>query len=384
MNCHAKRLECVQLAGAVVRRGTVRKREQAPRTPNASRSSVAALPRWVFALRLPLTLALALLAQVAGAQDYSRSPTLPRNRFRNGEETLRAFAPVSEATRYSIVKFNVDGATVALGTVVDTNGLALTKASELKKGKLTCWLAVEKEVDAEVVGIDEEEDVALVRVQAQGLKAIQWAAGEVSVGQWAITPGIAKTPQAVGIISALPRRIRPPRAFIGVQFDSGGSTPKIGELLPGLGAEKAGLKPGDIIVGLNHVTVTNREQIVETLGNFREGQTVKLRIRRAEKEIDAEVRMMVPRYDQLGSEFNPPQRPSRLTGEVSQRAEGFELAIEHDSVLPPWLCGGPLVNLDGKAIGLNIARAGRVTTYALPAGLAKRILEHLKAEPKLQ
>src|ERR1035437_2918440 len=34
-----------QLAGAVVRRGAVRKREQAPRTPNASRSSVAALAR---------------------------------------------------------------------------------------------------------------------------------------------------------------------------------------------------------------------------------------------------------------------------------------------------------------------------------------------------
>ena len=36
-------------------------------------------------------------------------------------------------------------------------------------------------------------------------------------------------------------------------------------------------------------------------------------------------------------------------------------------MLQPWLCGGPLVNLDGEAIGLNIARAGRVTTYALPA-----------------
>src|ERR1035437_1081688 len=37
-NC-AKCLECVQLAGAVVRRGPVRQREQAPRTPNASRGS---------------------------------------------------------------------------------------------------------------------------------------------------------------------------------------------------------------------------------------------------------------------------------------------------------------------------------------------------------
>ena len=79
--------------------------------------------------------------------------------------------------------------------------------------------------------------------------------------------------------------------------------------------------------------------------------------------------------------MNPQQRLSRLSGEVSQRAEGFEQAIEHDSVLQPWLCGGPLVNLDGKAIGLNIARAGRVTTYALPAKLVKRILDNLKPKP---
>jgi hypothetical protein len=44
-NCYAKRLECVQLAGAVARCGAARKREQAPRTPNASRISVAASPR---------------------------------------------------------------------------------------------------------------------------------------------------------------------------------------------------------------------------------------------------------------------------------------------------------------------------------------------------
>ena len=343
--------------------------------------SIQARKRGGFALGLTFALALGLLALAADAQDSSRLRPLPRNRYRNGEETLRAFAPVSEATRYSIVKFNVNGATVALGAIVDTNGLALTKASELKPGKLTCWLAVEKEVDAEVIGTDDEEDVALVRVHAPGLKPIRWAEGEVSVGQWAITPGFAETPQAVGIISALPRRIRPPRALIGVQFEYGGSAPRIQELLPGLGAEKAGLKPGDLIVGLNQVSITNREQVVDAVREFREGQTVKLRLRRAEKEFDAEVRLMTLQSAQAGSELFPRQRMSRLTGEVSQRAEGFEQAIEHDTVLPPWLCGGPLVNLDGKAIGLNIARAGRVTTYALPARQVKRILDNLKSKP---
>jgi serine protease Do len=91
----------------------------------------------------------------------------------------------------------------------------------------------------------------------------------------------------------------------------------------------------------------------------------------------------LPRSGQSGPELDPQQRQRRLTGEVSQRAEGFEQAIEHDSVLHPWLCGGPLVNLDGKAIGLNIARASRVSTYALPTRLVKRILDNLTPKPKL-
>jgi serine protease Do len=340
-------------------------------------------PRLASSCRMPaLLLALGLLAPLAFAADSVVAPTLPRDRFRSGEATLRAFAPVSEAAHYSIVKLNVDGATVALGTVVDTNGLALTKASELKKGKLTCWLATEKEVSAEVLGIDEDEDLALVRVHARGLKPIRWADGEVAIGQWAITPGIADTPQAVGIISALPHRIRPPRALIGVQFDFRATKPTIDTILTGLGAEKAGLKPGDIIVAVNAQMVTNREQVVEALREFREGQIVKLRVQRKETQFTAEVRMMAPKAGQSEDAANSSRRFSRVRGDISQRAEGFEQAIEHDTVLQPWLCGGPLVDLDGKAIGINIARASRVSTYALPSRLVKRVLADLKSSSK--
>jgi len=136
-----------------------------------------------------------------------------------------------------------------------------------------------------------------------------------------------------------------------------------------------------LIVAVKGMAVTNLEQVVETLREFRDGQTVKLSLRRAEQQVDAQVRMTVPKSGQPGSELSSRGRLSRVTGEVSRRAEGFEQAIEHDSVLRPWLCGGPLVNLDGKAIGLNIARASRVTTYALPARLAKRTFEHLKPPP---
>lgn len=339
----------------------------------APHSGWAAKRGWFVGAALVLS-----IASIALAQDQSSLPRLARNRYRNGEETLRAFAPISDATRRSIVKLNVDGSTVALGVVVDTNGLALTKASEIKPGKLTCWLATEDEVPAEVLAANEEEDLALVRVHAQGLRPLPWSTNAVFEGQWVITPGIADTPHSVGIISALPRRIRPRRAYIGVQFNLTNATPIIDELLPGLGAEKAGLKPGDIILAVNGSDVTNREQIVETLREYRDGTTIKLKIRRAEKDFEVDVKMMLPGANQLG--FDPQERSSRLAGQTSKRAEGFDQAIEHDTVLQPWLCGGPLVNLDGNGIGINIARAGRVTTYALPASLVRQVLASLEAK----
>jgi hypothetical protein len=41
------------------------------------------------------------------------------------------------------------------------------------------------------------------------------------------------------------------------------------------------------------------------------------------------------------------------------------------------------VNLEGKAIGLNIARAGRVTSYALTPEVITRVLHRLKADGKV-
>src|SRR6188474_2754326 len=88
---------------------------------------------------------IAALVSSAFAQSSSQS-RLSRDQFRSGEGILHALAPVSDKTRQSIVKFYVDSETVALGAIVSSNGLAVTKASELKKGKLTCWTADDRHV----------------------------------------------------------------------------------------------------------------------------------------------------------------------------------------------------------------------------------------------
>src|ERR1041385_9142195 len=82
---------------------------------------------------LALGLLLGLLTEMASGQESPSSLTLSRNQFRSGEKILQAFSPISAVTRDSIVKFHVDGRMVALGTVVDGDGLAVTKASEINK-----------------------------------------------------------------------------------------------------------------------------------------------------------------------------------------------------------------------------------------------------------
>jgi serine protease Do len=284
----------------------------------------------------------------------------------------------------------VDGRRAALGTVIDTNGHLLTKASELKSGKVTCTLSNGREVPGTVVATDDDNDVALVKISVTGLKPIAWASTETSVGQWVATPGLGATPEAVGIVSVHPRKILPKRAMIGVELAGTNDSPaRITGVTPGFGAAKAGLQSGDIILAVNGVTVTNRQGLTDKLREVREGKTVRLRVQRDTKEFEAVVEMtaeskvMAVQYGlprRFGRGFDRQDLMNHMGSDVSERAEDFSLAIQHDTVLEPWQCGGPLVNLEGKAVGLNIARAGRVASYALPASLVKHIIQDLEAK----
>jgi serine protease Do len=319
------------------------------------------------------------------AQEFSASASrLSRDYFKNGSQTLLAFEPISRATRDSVVKIDLDGNTVALAAVIGASGLAVTKASEIQEGKLTAWLAIGKEVDVQLISKDEENDLALVKVNAENLKPIQWATDETSVGQWVVTPGIAETPQAVGIVSVPPRKIPPPRAFIGVVLDFKSPDAKIAQIMAGLGAEAAGLKPGDVVLKVNDAPVKQAQELVKTLRTFREGQSVKVRVQRGEEEFDATIKMMAPKPERGSRGFDRAARMNQMGSVTSQRAEGFDLAIQHDTVLQNWQCGGPLMNLDGKAVGLNIARAGRVASYALPSSVVRPTIARLQAQAVCQ
>jgi serine protease Do len=321
-----------------------------------------------------------LLTQPLLGQEDSESDAaaLAKIRGRSTPAMLRAFSSVVAQARSSVVRFDRDGKEVALGVVVDAGGLVLSKASELEVAEFTCRLANGHTADARVIATDAETDLALVRVSVGGLRPIEWASPTAIVGEWVVTPGIESAPEALGILSVPARKIPPKRALMGVQLDLDA---RINWVIPGMGAEKAGLKSGDTLVGVNGTGVTNREQLVKALSRFREGQTVDVRVRRDTNELGMNVQLGLRKEPSNGRRGGDRQeRMNRFGSQLSRRAEDFEMALQHDTVLQSWQCGGPLLNLEGKAIGLNIARAGRVASYALPSELVEQAFSRLKQQ----
>jgi serine protease Do len=66
---------------------------------------------------------------------------------------------------------------------------------------------------------------------------------------------------------------------------------------------------------------------------------------------------------------------SAMSGRLSNNRTGFPNALQHDLNLKPDQCGGPLLNLDGEVVGVNIARSGRIESMAIPTETLLQLLE---------
>jgi serine protease Do len=60
------------------------------------------------------------------------------------------------------------------------------------------------------------------------------------------------------------------------------------------------------------------------------------------------------------------QAMDSITASLSKRRWNFSNGIQHDCAISAKDVGGPLISLDGRVMGINIARAGRIQSYAIP------------------
>jgi len=288
---------------------------------------------------------------------------------------LKAFSEVITEPAKSTVQVYCDGFRTCLGAVVRSDGYIVTKNSGLK-GKIECQLNNESQKrEAKVVGRDDATDLAILKIDAKGLSVVPWSIDDPpAVGSWLATTGLSQLPISIGVVSVAARKIPPPQAALGIQLDLAENMARIASVAPGMAAERAGLKGGDIIRKVSGEDIKGRQQLQQTIRARRPGEKVTLIIERdgRQQSFDVMLGSMSELVHDERSEFQ-----NSLGGSLSERRTGFPLAIQHDSVLRPTECGGPIVNLDGKVVGLNIARAGRVESYALTTSVVREAVEKL-------
>ena len=307
---------------------------------------------------------------------FSRFRALDKNE-RDHETVKVAFRDVVNEPHKATVRVLCNDKVACLGCVVDADGYVLTKASELQ-GKLTVKLSDNRLFDAQLIGVHRGSDLAMLKIDQHGLSPITWRdANDVpTVGSILATAGVETLPVAIGVVSVQPRHIAAPSGVLGVMLEDVEGFAKVQEVMAGSGAEKAGIKSGDFITQVNGGEVANREKLVETVRQFQPGDKVTLKVKRGEEQLDITATLMAR---PTGPENDRKDFQNMLGGPLSERRAGFELALQHDTVLSPQECGGPIVDLDGRAVGINIARAGRVNSYALPTSIILPLVNDLKS-----
>jgi serine protease Do len=162
-----------------------------------------------------------------------------------------------------------------------------------------------------------------------------------------------------------------PKAWLGIGLRGGQSGPVVESTDGDSPAAKAGIHVGDAIRKIDGVAMSSADQVVSTVSNHAPDQTIKLLVHREDRDVEISVTLVKPRR------FRAPQ-DQWGGGPFSERRWGFAAVLPHDTPLHPNDCGGPLLDTDGRAVGINIARALRVTTYALPAHDVREIVSRLR------
>ena len=286
-------------------------------------------------------------------------------------ETVKPILP-------SMVGIRHGAANVAFGTVVDPDGWIVTKANCIDPTKkITCFVAAEKNegkivfkaMDAQIVATDEGLDLMLLKVDAKNLDVAPFDEDyQTEVGHWVLTPSMEKGLAGLGVISVPPLAIPKERAIVGVLLEERDGKLYVGDVVPDMPAAKAGLKKGERIVKVNGAFVYTADQCTNEFKKFDIGNKISMEIESEGKTRTVEIELTASVH----------HKPNEMNG-MSKRRSGYDKVIQHDSVIRPEECGGPLVNLDGKVVGINIARAGRVETYALPI---KQVLEFARKNIK--
>jgi S1-C subfamily serine protease len=303
-------------------------------------------------------------------------------------QVLESLSTLTDPYADAVVAVLVDSRDACYGTLVDDEGHVLTKASELGNAvrRVDVLLDDGQAVRARRLAEDRAMDLAIVGIDPIDAVPVDFGdAPEPALGDALLTVGRGIAPLALGFRSLGPYASggsdAAGRAFLGVTLRAptdeeraripGGIGQVVGDVVPGGTGAAAGLRPGDVVVRIDGVALDSAEAAAAPLRARAPGDLVELQVAREGSIETMSVRLlrlpfMDPRHLNQGAE-------------VSRRCTGFGEVIQHDAVVPAQNVGSPLVDSRGRVVGMNIARADRMKTYALPSRVVAPAVERMLA-----
>jgi serine protease Do len=295
-----------------------------------------------------------------------------RSNQRSHYATLRAYREaIGDQWKATVQILDADKQ-LALGTIVRPDGWITTKSTEVPDTPIDVRLHDGTRAAGKVRIRRPEIDLALVKIERTDLPTIRWNVdAEVPLGGWLASADARSLPLALGVVSVRSRTIQQEGAVLGIQLSTKHTSPYVVSVVTGSGAAMAGIREGDVIKELDGQPMETQQQALSYLRTVPAGTRIGVVVERDENSIAMQAQMM----DLSRSLLDPTEM--EVNGRISARSTGFREVIQHDTVLAPNDCGGPLIDVDGNAVGLNIARAGRVCSYALPARVVASSVEEM-------
>ena len=291
---------------------------------------------------------------------------------RNGNTVVQVFEKQRQVLQTSSAVILSKRDEIGYGVVISKDGYILAKASEVR-GVSKLWLRVDAELFREVtvLGVDEDWDVALLKIAATDLKPVEFApTSDLPQGTWVVANGatsIKARRALVGIISAKMRHIPDGGGNLGISLKEGSEKMIIEDLDEKGGGSLAGLKKGDRIVEIGGNKIESFEDITDAMKERRAETTVNVVVERDGKEISVDA-LLKP---------GPLTRNDTMSGAFSARRSGFPRVMQHDIIANKEMIGGPLLDLQGRCVGMNIARANRAESFAIPVEDLKKLAERM-------
>ncbi|MGC6448201.1 MAG: trypsin-like peptidase domain-containing protein [Rubripirellula sp.] len=309
------------------------------------------------------------LATILAFQYGSVVDSLRADERRDQPAILDLFRPLGEQVKESVVQILCGGTPVALGTVVAADGYVMTKRSELTSDPIRVRFADGRLFPARVAAVKRRNDLALLRVDAEiDFQPLTFATRSPAIASFLISVGRTGRPIGLGVVGVKERPIEH-RGRLGVMLEDDAKGRALVQLvLPESGAAIAGISPGDRIIAINGEAEGSRDAVINRLKSMYPGESVKLTILRPNDLSEFDSLDISAQIRELGM-LQESASDTKVNGPRNIRLSGFDRVIQHDTVLDPEDCGGPVIDSEGRAIGMNIARAGRVVSYLLPSSL---------------